>query len=136
MVRQASAASRAIQETYVASCSAEMSFGSAGTGEIYIYESLRCGEANGRDTPDFKTMQTHSSVIENFIREGKGSKGTYVKATNDVLYSKIPQRYLTWGYEPYRSAAGQTAQLAVRLKDGSILTNAARFAEPIDQHQR
>ena len=54
MVRQASAASRAIQETYVASCSAEMSFGSAGTGEIYIYERLRCGEANGRDTPDFK----------------------------------------------------------------------------------
>jgi hypothetical protein len=49
MVRQASAASRAIQETYVASCSAEMSFGSAGTGEIYIYERLRCngGEWQG-----------------------------------------------------------------------------------------
>src|SRR6266550_9606430 len=82
-----------------------------------IHESLRCGEANGRDTPDFKPMQTHLSVIENFIREGKGGKGTYVKATDDVLYSKIPQRYLRWGYEPYQSAAGQTAQLAVRLKD-------------------
>jgi len=81
-------------------------------------------------------MQTHSSVIENFIREGKGGKGTYVKATEDMLYSKIPQRYQRWGYEPYRSAAGQTAQLAVRLKDGSILTNGARFDEPIDMHQR
>jgi hypothetical protein len=35
MVAQASAASREIQETSVASCGAEMSFGSAGTGEIY-----------------------------------------------------------------------------------------------------
>jgi hypothetical protein len=58
-----------------------------------------------------------------------------VKATDDVLYSKIPRRYLRWGSEPYRSAAGQTAQLAVRLKDGSILTNGARFEEPIDTHQ-
>ena len=40
MVRQASTASREIQETYVASCSAEMSFGSAGTGEIYIYMNV------------------------------------------------------------------------------------------------
>ncbi len=32
---QASAASREIQETHVASCGAEMSFGSAGTGERY-----------------------------------------------------------------------------------------------------
>jgi len=138
MVRQASAASRAIQETYVASCSAEMSFGSAGTGEIYTYERLRCGEANGRDTPDFKPMQTHSSVIENFIREGKGGKGTYVKATDDVLYSKIPQGYAPYGYRPtWRATAeGQTAQLAVRLKDGSILTNGARFDTPIDEHQR
>jgi hypothetical protein len=80
-------------------------------------------------------MQTHSSVIENFIREGKGGKGTYVKATDDVLLSKIPIRYAPFGYEPYESA-GQTAQLAVRLKDGSILTNGARFDTPIDWHQR
>src|SRR6266436_8705893 len=138
MVRQASAASREIQETYVASCSAEMSFGSAGTGEIYIYERLRCGEANGRDTPDFKTMQTHSSVIENFIRQGKGGTGTYVRATDDVLSSKIPQRYAPYGYRSsWRTTAeGQTAELAVRLKDGSILTNGARFATPIDMHQQ
>ena len=82
-------------------------------------------------------MQTHSSVIENFIREGKGGKGTYVKAMDDVLYSKIPLGYRPFGHEPWRdSVKGQTAQLAVRLKDGSILTNGARFDTPIDWHQR
>ncbi len=82
-------------------------------------------------------QNTHSSVIENFIREGKGGKGTYVKATNDVLYSEIPLGYAPYGHEPWRGGAkGQTAQLAVRLKDGSILTNGARFDTPIDMHQR
>jgi len=82
-------------------------------------------------------MQTHSSVIENFIREGKGGTGTYVRATDDVLLSKIPLGYRPFGREPWRrdSAQGETAQLAVRLKDGSILTNGARFGTPIDQHQ-
>jgi hypothetical protein len=81
-------------------------------------------------------MQTHSSVIENFIREGKGGTGTYVRATDDVLSSKIPLGYRPFGLEPWDdSAVGQTAQLAVRLKDGSILTNGARFGRPIAQHQ-
>jgi hypothetical protein len=81
-------------------------------------------------------QNTHSSVIENFIRQGKGGKGTYVKATDDVLYSEIPQGYAPYGYKPSwrNTAAGQTAQLAVRLKDGSILTNGARFDTPIDMH--
>src|SRR5882724_2303470 len=82
-------------------------------------------------------MQTHSSVFENFIREGKGGKGTYVKATNDVLYSKIPLNYRPYGHRTVGSTAkGETAQLAVRLKDGSILTNGARFDEPIDWQRR
>ena len=82
-------------------------------------------------------MQTHSSVIENFIRQGKGGNGTYVKATDDVLLSKIPYPYHPYGHRTWgRNAAGQTAQLAVRLKDGSILTNGARFDEPIAWHQR
>ncbi len=83
-------------------------------------------------------MQTHLSVIENFIREGKGGKGTYVRATDDVLLSKIPQRYAPYGYRPsWRTTAeGQTAELAVRLKDGSILTNGARFETPIDMHHQ
>jgi hypothetical protein len=82
-------------------------------------------------------MQTHSSVIENFIREGKGGKGTYVKATDDVLLSKIPLQYRPYGHGTWgRSAEGQTAELAVRLEDGSILTNGARFETPIDMHQQ
>ncbi len=83
-------------------------------------------------------MQTHSSVIKNFIREGKGGKGTYVKATDDVLLSKIPLRYAPYGNSSsWRTTAeGRTAELAVRLKDGSILTNGARFATPIDMHQQ
>jgi len=82
-------------------------------------------------------MQTHSSVIENFIREGKGGKGTHLRATDDVLLSKIPDVYRPYGHDTWgRNAAGQTAELAVRLKDGSILTNGARFDEPIGLHQR
>src|SRR5713101_9546726 len=38
---------------------------------------------------------------------------------------------------PWRdSVLGQKAELAVRLKDGSILTNGARFETLIDEHQR
>ena len=60
-----------------------------------------------------------------------------MRATDDVLLSKIPTRYRPYGHVTYgRTAEGETAQLAVRLKDGSILTNGARFAEPVDQHQR
>ncbi len=82
-------------------------------------------------------MQTHSSVIENFIREGKGGKGTYLRATDDVLLSKIPEVYRPYGHDTWgHNAAGQTAELAVRLKDGSILTNGARFETPINEHQR
>src|SRR5712692_955691 len=82
-------------------------------------------------------QNTHSSVIENFIRLSKGSKGTYVKATDDVLYSEIPLGYRPYGHMPWRdSVLGHKAELAVRLKDGSILTNGARFDTPIDQHQR
>ncbi len=82
-------------------------------------------------------MQTHSSVIENFIREGKGGKGTYLRATDDVLLSKIPEVYRPYGHDTWgHNAAGQTAELAVRLKDGSILTNGARFDTPIDMHQQ
>ena len=82
-------------------------------------------------------MATHLSVIENFVQEGKGGRGTYVKATGDVLYSDIPQGYAPYGHTSWlRTAAGQTAQLAVRLKDDSFLTNGAAFDLPIATHQR
>lgn len=60
-----------------------------------------------------------------------------MRATDDVLLSKIPEMYRPYGHRTWgRNAAGQTAELAVRLKDGSILTNGARFDTPIDWHQQ
>src|SRR6266446_79596 len=77
------------------------------------------------------------TLVSDFIRQGKGGTGTYLRATDDVLLSKIPDMYRPYGHDTWgRNAAGQTAELAVRLKDGSILTNGARFDTPIDEHQR
>jgi hypothetical protein len=81
-------------------------------------------------------MQTHEQVIENFLKEGKGGMGTYVKATDDLLYSRIPAAYKPFGQEPWgETAAGQEAPLAVRLEDGSLLANGARLLHPMDTHQ-
>jgi len=82
------------------------------------------------------TMQTHKQVIENFVREGKAGMGTYVKATDDLLYSRVPAGYRPWGQEPWgETARGQEAPLAVRLKDGSLLANGARLLDPMHNHQ-
>lgn len=81
-------------------------------------------------------MQTHTQVIENFLKEGKGGKGTYVKATDDLLYSRVPTEYRPFGQKPWgETAAGEEAPLAVRLEDGSLLANGARLARPMDDHQ-
>lgn len=81
-------------------------------------------------------MKTHSQVIENFIRNGIGGNGTYVKAGDDLLYSRIPENYSPFGRRPWSgSAAGTEAPLAVRLEDGGILANGARLAHPMDNHQ-
>ena len=81
-------------------------------------------------------MKTHSQVIENFIREGVEGKGTYVKASEDMLYSQVPESYRPYGQKPWReTAAGKEAPLAVRLQDGGILANGARLANPMDSHQ-
>jgi hypothetical protein len=82
-------------------------------------------------------MQTHEQVIENFLKEGKGGMGTYVKATDDLLYSRVPKTYRPFGEEPLgETAAGQEAPLAVRLEDGSLLANGARLSSPMDHQQR
>src|SRR5438045_6345544 len=81
-------------------------------------------------------MQTHEQVIETFVKEGKGGKGTYVKATDDLLFSRVPDTYRPFGHELWReTAAGQEAPLAVRLEDGSLLANGARLSTPMDNHQ-
>lgn len=76
----------------------------------------------------------HQQIIENFITEGSGGRGAYVKANEDMLYSEMPQRYSPWGR--WSSSAGQSAPLAVRLKDGNLLVNGASLPWPISGHQR
>jgi len=81
-------------------------------------------------------MKTHSQVIENFIREGIGGNGTYVKANDDLLYTRVPENYRPYGHRSWGpTAAGTEAPLAVRLADGGILANGARLATPMDGHQ-
>jgi hypothetical protein len=71
-----------------------------------------------------KTMQ-HTKVIENFVREGKEGRGTLVKASDDLLYTQVPQLYHPYGTSGWSNVAGRRTPLAVRLDDGSILANGA-----------
>lgn len=77
----------------------------------------------------------HAQVIENFIKEGKAGSGTYVKASEDLLYSSIPQHYRPFGNLPWRAPLGQTAPLAVRLESSDLLANGAALASPMNGHQ-
>jgi len=74
---------------------------------------------------------THQQVIENFVKVGQRGTGTYVKATKDVLYSRIPARQLSRRFMP-----AEQVPLAVRLKDDGLLVNGAGFSWPITGHQR
>jgi hypothetical protein len=77
---------------------------------------------------------THQQVIENFIKEGKGGRGTNVKANQIMLYTQGP--VTRWsqsaGYETDR----QQVPLAVRLKDDSLLANGAALDWLRNKHQR
>jgi len=77
----------------------------------------------------------HQEVIENFIKEGKGGLGTYVRASDDLLYSRIPERYRPYGHRAWDAPEGQTAPLAVRLGDGDLLANGAALDWPMNGHQ-
>lgn len=74
---------------------------------------------------------THQQVIENFIKEGKGGRGTNVKATDDMLSSRVPSRQFTW-----QTRERMEAPLAVRLEDGGLLANGAALSWPMSRHQR
>jgi hypothetical protein len=74
---------------------------------------------------------THQQVIENFIKEGKGGRGTNMKATDDMLSSRVPSRQFAW-----RTRESMEAPLAVRLEDGSLLANGAALSWPMRRHQR
>src|SRR5271169_1277620 len=73
----------------------------------------------------------HQQVIENFIKEGKGGRGTSLKATDDMLHSHVPAREFPW-----QTREGMDAPLAVRLQDGSLLANGAALSWPMSKHQR
>lgn len=50
-----------------------------------------------------------------------------------MLYSEMPQKYAPWGR--WSRSSGQSAPLAVRLKDDSLLVNGASLPWPISGHQ-
>src|SRR5262245_36624014 len=77
----------------------------------------------------------HQQVIDNFIKEGRGGLGTYMRASQDLLYSKLPQRYAPWGNTSYANLGGGVTPLAVRLDDGKLLINGASLPWPVSGHQ-
>ena len=91
-------------------------------------------EANGGDGKVTTSMQ-HQHVIDNFIKNGAGARGTYVKSDGDVLYSKFPENYRPWGHYGWRGIAGRTIPIATRLGDGNVLVNGARLNWPAAGHQ-
>ncbi len=78
---------------------------------------------------------THQQVIENFVTKGQGGIGTYVRASDEHLYSKIPAVYRPYGREIYKEREERVAPLAVRLEDGGLLVNGARLTWPMANHQ-
>lgn len=79
------------------------------------------------------TMQ-HQQVIENFVKNGQGGRGTYLKADEDVLYAKFPENYFPYGrYDS--SNSGQTTPLAVQLGGDNLLVNGAGFWGPVRDYQ-
>ena len=78
----------------------------------------------------------HTKVIERFVKEGQGGRGTLVKANEDLLYTQVPQVYRPYGsYYGGGHVAGRQTPLAVRLEDGSVLANGAGMQSPMRQHQ-
>ncbi len=91
------------------------------------------GTGKSKLTNKTKLMQ-HQQVIENFVTNGEGGRGTYLKADEDVLYSKFPENYRPYG--SYDSGnAGQTTPLAVHLGDDNLLVNGAGFWYPVQGYQ-
>jgi len=71
---------------------------------------------------------THQQVIENFLQEGRGGRGTYVVARekDQTVYSTHRSR---WETRP------SAIPLAVRLEDGGFLANGGSLAWPRSRHQ-
>ena len=91
-------------------------------------------EADGRERKVTTQMQ-HQQVIDNFINRGTPGRGTYIKTDGRVLTSEFPQNYRPWGHWHWRRIEGRSFPLAVRLGDGNLLVNGARFDWPATGHQ-
>ena len=76
----------------------------------------------------------HQQVIENFVTNGEGGRGTYLKADEDVLYSKFSAAYRPYGRYSWGNK-DETTPLAVRLGDKSLLVNGAGFWGPVGGYQ-
>jgi len=73
--------------------------------------------------------KTHEQVIEDFIKDGKGGRGTYVMARekDHAVYSAYRRR---WETNP------NMVPLAVQVADGGFLVNGARLDYPRGNHQQ
>jgi hypothetical protein len=91
-------------------------------------------EANGGERKATTTMQ-HQQVIENFLRQGTGGRGTFVKADENILYSKFPANYRPWGGYDSSRLGGRTIPLAARLEDNGLLVNGAGLSGAVSEHQ-
>jgi hypothetical protein len=74
-------------------------------------------------------MKTHQQVIDSFIKEGKGGRGTFVvaKEQDGAVYSDYHRR---WEQRSYSEVP-----LAVRLADGGFLANGTSLDWPRNNHQ-
>src|SRR5437867_2558569 len=93
---------------------------------VHVPAAVTCGGCQGRMQSD--SMATaHQQVIENFIKEGKGGSGTYVKASekDDAVFSTYRRRW----------ESPRETPLAVRLSDDGFLANGGRLNWPSNRHQ-
>ena len=73
----------------------------------------------------------HGTVIERFVREGHGGRGTYVMADEkqEAVFSTYPAVQRSW------RAPQKPIPLAVSLEDGGFLANGAGLTWPSNRHQ-
>jgi hypothetical protein len=96
------------------------------------HNELLSEEANDGDRKITTNMQ-HQAVIQNFVSNQTEGAGTYVKAENGMLASKVPALYSPHGW---RRRDSRDTPLAARLEDDGILVNGARLNWPEARHQR
>ncbi len=127
---QASAASREIQETSVASCGAEMSFGSAGTGEINFLTKMVVGGERTRDYPNMEKTQLFTvrqrEVFADLLASAKSRK--------EYEYSSLQTETESEFIQKLASECGAT-KIAERIKTANQAEADARKALEASQSE-